>query len=658
MFQQIPKNTKIFLSYTFGFLILFLVYRFVFLIVFFSKLESATFLEVILGFFVGIRFDLSVCAMLVGPFWILSSIHPLNRWKFYSYLWGVGPILLFFWAFAHLVGDVLYFGETNKHLGYEGFVFLGKEFWIILKSFFVGNSAVAIFSSSVILILLPISIRFYIQKSFYTYKENKKSGELWQLILIPPILFLIVRGGFQARPLRPSDAMISRTYLVNQLALNGIFTSIMDLKNQSIPSNLQVPYLQAIRIVREEIDYSGARFISEEYPLLRETKETSRKKPPNVVIVLLESWTGKYAFSNGTIRPEGKLIAPHFESLVREGAYFPSFFASGGRTTNGLLSTLTGIPDGPGLTVVRTPQVLSNFGGLGTILKSIGYSTLFLHGGDVSFDNMNFLFSHWGFDTILGQEHFDSLKKYNAGPWGYYDGDLLSELHETLIKQKSPFLAVTLTLTTHYPYQTPSKEFNVFSSKLEEADYFNVYHYTDQAIDSFLQKAKTAPYFKDTVFIFVGDHSHHRNLDYFEDRNVPFLIYSPGRIKPRMDYRISSQLDVIPTILGILGKKVQFSAMGRDLLSPDLKGGVAYFAFGNLFGWIENNWIFYSFTDKVRNSSFSISPRIGETEECKDDPIQCERYHIKAKSFWNLSYELMNSNLIYPPKKKENEVKQ
>ncbi|EMJ93312.1 LTA synthase family protein [Leptospira alstonii] len=651
MLKRIPSNLKILSGFTIGFLILFFVYRICWCFVFFSKFSSAPVLEILLAFLVGVRFDVSVCAILIGPSWILSAIHPLNRFQIYSFFWGIPPVLLFFWASAHLIGDILYFSETNKHVGYEGFVFLGPEFRIILKSFFVGHTVLAVFSCAAIGILLPLSVFKYIQKKLYIFDPARKRAELIQLLILPPILFLSVRGGIQSRPLRPSDAMISQTSIVNQLVLNGIFTSIMDIKNQSIPRNLQVSFPNAIVGVRKEIEYPGAKFISEEYPLLRETYETNPGKPPNIVLVLLESWTGKYAYTNGQILTQGKRIAPHFEDLIREGTYFPSFFASGGRTTNGLLSTLTGIPDGPGLTVVRTPQVLSRFGGLGTILKSIGYDTLFVHGGDVNFDNMGFLFSHWGFDTILGREYFDSLQKYKPGAWGYYDGDLLNELHEILMKQKSPFLAVTLTLTTHYPYQVPSSEDEVFSSELEEADYFNVYRYSDKSIHSFLEKAKKAPYFRNTVFIFVGDHSHHRNLDYFEDRNVPFLIYSPGKIPSKIDPRISSQLDIIPTVLGIVGKKVRFSAMGRDLLDKRISGGVAYFAFGNLFGWIENNWIFYGFTDKVRNSSFSIVPRIGETEECKNDRVKCETYHLKAKSFWNLSYELMNRNLIYPPKK-------
>ncbi|RHX80153.1 LTA synthase family protein [Leptospira yasudae] len=652
MFQRIPSNLRIFFGYTIGFLILFLLYRLCFWFAFSSKFAAANVGEILLALIAGIRFDLSVCAILLGPLAIASAIHPLNRFRTYSLFWGIVPIVLFFWVFGHLIGDILYFSETNKHLGYEGFVFLGSEFFILLKAFFSGNTLLAFLSSTAILILLPLASVRYIQNYSYRFDSSFRKRELWQLLILPPVLFLFARGGIQARPLRASDAMISETPIVNQLVLNGVFTSIMDLKNQSIPANLRLSYTESIDVVRKEIEYPGATFISEEFPILRETKETNSRRPPNIVLVLLESWTGKYAYSQGQILPEGKKIAPHFETLISQGTYFSSFFASGGRTTNGLLSTLTGIPDGPGLTVVRTPQILSRFGGLGTILKPLGYKTLFVHGGDVNFDNMGFLFSHWGFDTILGQDYFDSLRKYERGPWGYYDGDLLNEFHEILMQQKdSPFLAVTLTLTTHYPYKTPSNEYEIFSPKTGEAEYFNVYRYADAAIHSFLEKAKKSPYFRDTVFIFVGDHTHHRNLDYFEDRNVPFLIYAPGRIPAKIDPRISSQLDVIPTILGIVGKKVQFSAMGRDLLDPKLAGGIAYFAFGNFIGWIEGNWIFYSLTDKIRISPFSISPRIGETEECKTDPAKCDAYHTKAKSFWNLSYELMNRNLIYPLKK-------
>lgn len=123
MLKRIPSNLKIFSGFTIGFLILFFLYRLCWCIVFSSKLASVSVSEILLAFLVGIRFDVCVCAILLGPSWILSAIYPLNRFNIYTLLWGLLPIFLFFYTSAFLIGDTLYFVETNKHLGYEGFVF-------------------------------------------------------------------------------------------------------------------------------------------------------------------------------------------------------------------------------------------------------------------------------------------------------------------------------------------------------------------------------------------------------------------------------------------------------------------------------------------------------------------------------------------------------
>lgn len=98
MSRKFPPNLKIILSFTILFLILLITYRISFTIVFFSKFSSTSLFEIILAFLVGIRFDLSVCAILIGPFWILSTIYPLNRFRTYSLFWGISPIVLFFWV--------------------------------------------------------------------------------------------------------------------------------------------------------------------------------------------------------------------------------------------------------------------------------------------------------------------------------------------------------------------------------------------------------------------------------------------------------------------------------------------------------------------------------------------------------------------------------
>ncbi|EMO61921.1 hypothetical protein LEP1GSC133_2530 [Leptospira borgpetersenii serovar Pomona str. 200901868] len=174
MLSKIPSNLKIFSGFTIGFLILFFLYRLCWCIVFSSKFSAASVPEIMLAFLVGIRFDISVCSILLGPPWILSAIYPLNRFKAYTLLWGIFPIFLFFYASAFLIGDTLYFGETNKHLGYEGFVFLGSELWIIFKAFFARHTILAIVSCSVIGTLFPFTIHKYIQKKHIFFTRRKK----------------------------------------------------------------------------------------------------------------------------------------------------------------------------------------------------------------------------------------------------------------------------------------------------------------------------------------------------------------------------------------------------------------------------------------------------------------------------------------------------
>lgn len=149
-------------------------------------------------------------------------------------------------------------------------------------------------------------------------------------------------------------------------------------------------------------------------------------------------------------------------------------------------------------------------------------------------------------------------------------------------------------MSTHYPYKVPNKEFEIFTKDIQDYDYFNTYHYADWALHQFMESFKKNPRFKNTIFLFVGDHTHHRYLNYYEDRNIPFLIYAPHLIKPYVDEKIASQLDIIPTILGFINKELYFSAMGRDLMHPVIDQHSAYFAYGSTFGWIEDNLFFFN----------------------------------------------------------------
>jgi membrane-anchored protein YejM (alkaline phosphatase superfamily) len=173
-------------------------------------------------------------------------------------------------------------------------------------------------------------------------------------------------------------------------------------------------------------------------------------------------------------------------------------------------------------------------------------------------------------------------------------------------------------------------------------------YYADYSIGKFINEFKNLPDFENTIFIFVSDHTSHRKLNYYEDRNIPFLVYSPKKIKPTENHRISSQIDVLPTILGLIEEELYFSALGKNIFT-DPNTGQAYISFGNIYGWGEKDIFFMDTVDTFNGLNFTMYPPYESRKSCKEDPIPCLLVHKKAKAFLNTSEILLKKNLIAPP---------
>lgn len=372
---KFPSQFKLIFVYVLFFFAILTLYRFTFLGVYFYRLEDIKTSEMLRALLLGVRFDLATISMVLGLFAVLSAVPYLNRYSYYRFFWGYTPIILSLWMISHLVADIIYYENANKHIGYEGFVFLGKDLGVLLKSAFEQNPFLSIGTLFFLAVFLPVSTWIFKKFNPYKYVELSWKQELIQLVLILAVVIIGIRGGLQTSPIRATNAIVSGNTFANNLALNGVFTSVMDMKSQSIPGFLRMDSKEYIEVVRKEISYEGAEFISNRYPLLRVQKETNKGTPPNIVLILLENWTGKFIrpISDGLV--DGKEVAPNFNQLIKKGKFFNHFMASGGRTTNGMMSILTGVPDRPGLTVVRTHQVLGNFSGLGSIFGKMGYDT-------------------------------------------------------------------------------------------------------------------------------------------------------------------------------------------------------------------------------------------------------------------------------------------
>lgn len=646
-------SDRIFLTYVgFGFLTLFL-HRILFFYVYSYRLEKIDFLLIFKAFLIGFRFDLVTVSIVLIGFYLLSIWDYASKFRFYKNLWLVTPLILFPIGVLHLFADLLYFENANKHIGYEAIVFLGDLDVLVSSAF--SEAPFKILSFLFFIGAYVYGIRFWFLKNKIGYQSNEpepKRYSISKLVIWLLFFFIGLRGGPQESPLRASEAIISDDALINQIALNGIYTTINDFKSQTIPKHLNMSEAEMLSIVKEEIQFEGSEFVNDpNFPLLRKLNEIPGKKPTNVVLVIQESWTGKFVWpmSDGIFL--GKEVTPYYNQLAKKGHSFKRFYANGGRTSNALLSVLTSIPDRPGLTAIRTPQILSNFSALGNIFSELGYETSFITGDDLKFDSLATILPHFGFKTLIGKEDFRKEGKYQIGAWGYDDEHLYTKALETMDsyeKGNKPFVITILTMTTHYPYKVPDKKYEIFDSNVTDYDYLNTYHYSDAALEVFMKEMQKRKYFENTLFVFVGDHTHHRYLSYFEDRMVPFLLYAPKYIKPRLDDRISSQLDVLPTILGAIGKKTYFAGFGKNLLAPNVKSGSTYFAYGSACGWIDEEKILYQSVDGDTQFIFQMVPPYAEDPACNPNRTNCTKQTLKAKAFFNLSLELMNRNSIYP----------
>jgi len=298
---------------------------------------------------------------------------------------------------------------------------------------------------------------------------------------------------------------------------------------------------------------------------------------------------------------------------------------------------------------------LNRFGGLPHLLGKRGYRTVFVHGGELRFDNLNRALPGLGFQESIGMRRMEKTGRYgDRRTWGYHDEASFDMLLRSLARKDDgrPVFAVIFTVNTHHPYAVPRKEFRFFPSSLKESKFLNAYRYTDHALGKFMKEAKTRPFFPNTFFLFVADHPHHAGLNYLEDRVVPFLLHAPGRVRPGVDSRISSQLDMLPTILALAGGDSWYAAMGRDLTSPPSGAEFAFYAGGsgtNVVGWTDAERISVTPLSMDHTVLFTSRFPANMKDYAYTEKKRAREFREKALRFHQFARDLERENRIWPP---------
>ncbi len=572
------------------------LFRFAFLLRHSHLAPGIPLMDIIISFALGLKFDMVILAYAIIPFFVISLM-PMIGFRDSRVMRGILQWLLFaVFGLVFLLSliDIEYYRQYGEHLGVWFYSYFDhfKLVWFNV----VNNSPVAIFA--IIWILIMAAFVFFARLIGRILEKTDRAnwfskGFFGLLFLL--FLALSMRGSLSVSPLDWGSAYHSNYGFANDLALNGVFTLshslYEDYAEKNSPSEYQfMPGDQALKTVQASVVSDMDSLLEPDKSLLRLSRYSGTDTLKyNVVIIILESWAAKFVGTLGG-QPDA---TPFFDSLAEKSLLFNNFYASGLRTNRGLLSTLCAFPSLPGRTVMKRYGAPHPFTSIGDILGAKGYATYFLYGGDLGFENMEGFFRNQGFKNFVGLDDFPMGAALNK--WGVPDHLVLERANQLFASSTEPFLGVVVTLTNHEPFKLPGPEFEVFPKSVENHEYLNTFHYSDWSLGQFFHQAEKEKYFRNTIFVLVGDHGKvlNRPDDMQHNFRIASLIYCPGRpdIKPRRIEEVCGQVDLVPTVLGLLGKPVIHESWGRDILAAPDNHGFAYLNRNDGFGWVEDSLI-------------------------------------------------------------------
>jgi phosphoglycerol transferase MdoB-like AlkP superfamily enzyme len=575
---NIPKTVRLVFSIGIIFLLIMSLLRLALFISF--SAQGHSFLSLLPSFLLGLRYDLRYAGILSAVLLITGSFVFLDpfrreagrRWLFF--LGGVAGLIL---AVFYCV-DFAHYSYLSQRLNASVLNYMtdaGISAGVVWQTY-------PVFRILLVLIAGTWLIRWLVKVIFQRI-SRQESRPISQRARIAwfALLFVLLGAGIFGRigqfPLRWSDAFsLGGDYQAN-LALNPFQSFFSSLKFRHSTYD-EAKVKAAIPVLAPYYGWDSG------YNRVRAGQPGPK---PNVVIVICESFSAYKSSMWGN--PLN--TTPFFDSLCGKGIFFDHCFTPSYGTARGVWAVVTGIPDvAPATTTSsRNPSAVDQH----TIINDFeGYNKYYFLGGSTSWANIRGLLTN----NIQGlhlyeQENYSSPK---VDVWGISDKNLFLEANKVLRQQQQPFFAIIQTADNHRPYTIPQEDQAAFHSVTVSKDSLatfgfasneemNAFRYTDFGYRTFIEAASREKYFKNTIFLFVGDHGIPGDAGalfpraWTDDRltaeHVPLLIYAPGMTVTERENIVCSQIDILPTLAGLCRITYTNTTLGRDLLDSARMAG-------------------------------------------------------------------------------------
>ena len=469
------------------------------------------------------------------------------------------------------------------------------------------------------LVLLFALVVFLLWRCYVEPSINSHSLKWWRydvacllsLLLFAPFCVAGMRGGFTTavRPITISNANQYASRPVDAaLALNTPFALI-----RSIGKNVfVVPHY-----------FSDEKALASMYTPIHTPNDSAAVVKKNVVVLIVESFGREYIGALNKDLEGGKYkgYTPYVDALIGKSTTFQYSFCNGRKSIDGMPSVLSSIP----MFVepfILTPSSMNDYTGLAGILGQEGYETAFFHGAQNGSMGFQAFAKKTGFQHYFGRTEYEAAKGTDDfdGTWAIWDEPFLQYYAEEMGQMKQPFMTAVFTASSHHPFVIPEQYKQQFpEGKLEIQ---KCIRYTDMAIGKFFETASKQPWFENTIFVLTSDHTNMSNHDYYQTDLggfcSPIIIYEPSHPEGQVIDKIAQHIDILPTVLSMLGYQKPYFGFGIDLLNTPSEDTWAVNYQSGIYQYVKHGYV-----------------------------LQFDGQ--KSKALYALSDSLMQQNLIHQP---------
>ena len=458
-------------------------------------------------------------------------------------------------------------------------------------------------------VVLTVIVAYGLWKLYITPKLEANKLSWWRydlvtlasLAAVAPFVVAGIRGGF-ATAVRPITISNANQY-VNRptdaaLVLNTPFSIYRTI---------------GLNVFVVPDYYKDGDEMAQVYSPVHVPNDTIPMTKKNVVVLIVESFGREYIGALNKTLENGRYrgYTPCVDSLIAKSITFTHSYCNGRKSIDGMPSILSSIP----MFVepfFLTPASMNHVDGIASLLAGEGYQTAFFHGAQRGSMGFQAFARSTGFQKYYGREDYDADERFGGdddfdGMWAIWDEPFLQYYATKMSEMKEPFMTAVFTASSHHPFAIPEKYQKRFPE--ENLEIHKCIRYTDMAIGKFFETASREPWFKNTIFVLTSDHTNMSDHpEYQTDLGgfcSPIIVYEPGREAEVLD-KIAQQIDILPTVMGMLHYQKTYFGFGIDLLNTPAEDTWAVNYMGGIYQYVKHGHVL-QFDGQNTRSIYALS---------------------------------------------------